>query len=362
MVKSLATPGKYFQGFDILDKLHDRIGFLGEKFLLLSDEIVFEIVKDKLAKGFSGKNAKWDVLLFDGESTLLEAERIAKIAEEKKCEVIIGIGGGKIADTAKLVAEIKDFSLVIIPTSVATNAPCSAMSVIYDEAGKFLESRKTKKHPDVVLVDTKIIMEAPLKTFIAGIGDAFACYYEARACKTSGAMNFTGGIGTDGAYAIAELCNKMLLEHAVSAKQAVSEQQWSVSFEKTVEAIVYLSAVGFENNGCAIAHGIYSGMTAVLAPFPTTHGEAVAVGVLVQLVAEKIPEKEWDEVIDFYRSVGLPTCLEDLGIQNVTDELLSKIGESACTVSANPHKMPFVVTPKLLFDSLKTVQERKRKS
>ena len=50
------------------------------------------------------------------------------------------------------------------------------------------------------------------------------------------------------------------------------------------------------------------------------HGEKVAYGTLCQLVLEKAPAEEFDQVFNFCKTVGLPTKLADLGITNVIDE------------------------------------------
>ena len=360
MVKTLAAPSKYFQGADILKDLHQYVGFIGEKFIVLSDDIVIEIVRDKIRQGFQDTQASWEYIRFGGESTQAEAQRIVDIAKRDKHDGIIGIGGGKVTDTAKLVADMCGLPVVIIPTAAATDAPCSAMSVIYDEDGTFVVSKRMKKNPDVVLVDTQVIAEAPLRTFIAGVGDAFACYYEARACRSAGSMNYIGGLGTQAAYTIATLCNQALRENAAEAKKAVEGKKSTEALEKTVEAIIYMGGVGFENNGCAIAHGVYNGMTAVIKPFHAMHGEAVAVGTLIQLAAEKIDRAEYDDILGFFREVGLPVCLEDLGVEKVTDQLIMEIAQAGCTVSPNAHKMPFKVTPQVLYDAIQVVQERSR--
>lgn len=357
MYKSLVTPSKYYQGKDIIENLFTYIQFIGNRFAILVDQIVIELIKEKLEKGFEGTDGEYEFIIFNNESTEAEAIRICRIIQEKKFDGIIGAGGGKVIDTAKFVSNICDVPLVVIPTSAASDAPCSAASVIYDEDGIFLVSSRMKKNPDLVIVDTMVIANAPVRLLVAGMGDAFATYYEARACHRSGTTNYTGGIHTDGAYALTKLCNDILLEYGLIAKKSVENKEWSEALENVVEANIYLSGVGFENNGCAIAHAIYNGMTAVLKPFPVMHGEGVAFGTIVQLVteylvSEKWNDAEWKEVVDFYKSVGLPLSLKGLGVDNPSDELLMDIATATCESGPNAHKMPFEVTPQVIYTSL----------
>ncbi|MDD3164797.1 MAG: glycerol dehydrogenase [Oscillospiraceae bacterium] len=357
-IKTFAAPSKYIQGKDLLLKISDYIGFLGNHFLVLTDQIVFGLTKDKIAQGFAGTS--YHVEIFGGESTAAEAERIAKIAAELHCCCIVGLGGGKVIDTTKYAADLAGIADVIVPTAAASDAPCSAMSVVYDENGAFVVSKKMKHNPNVVLVDTQIITEAPVRLLKAGLGDAFATYYEARACKRSGVDNFTGGKRNEADYAMAELCNKLLLQYGKAAVESVQKKQWSEAVDMITEANIFLSGLGFENNGCAIAHAFYSGMTKVWDPFPVMHGEAVAVGVLVQLAAEylhagKTDEREWGEVITFYKECGLPTSLKDLGIE-ADEKKLYELAEATCTYP-NSKKMPFDVTPESLYQAILRVNK-----
>jgi len=320
------------------------------------------LINDKIGKGFLYTDGEYEFILFNNESTESEANRIANLVQSKKIDGIIGVGGGKVIDTSKLVSNLCNLPLVIIPTSAASDAPCSAASIIYDEDGTFLVSSRMKRNPDVVIVDTMIIANAPVRLLIAGMGDAFATYYEARACHQSGTTNYTGGKHTEAAYALAKLCNDILLKHGAEAKESVEKKVWSESLEKIVEANIYLSGVGFENNGCAIAHAIYNGMTAVLKPFPVMHGEGVAFGTIVQLVTEYLESKnwndaEWIEVVDFYKSVGLPLTTKDLGVVNQNDQLLMDIATATCNSGPNAHKMPFTVTPEVIYKSLKRINK-----
>ena len=69
--------------------------------------------------------------------------------------------------------------MVNCPTVASSDAPCSALSVIYTEAGVFQEYRFYRKNPDLVLVDTQVIAQAPARLLTAGMGDALATWFEA---------------------------------------------------------------------------------------------------------------------------------------------------------------------------------------
>jgi glycerol dehydrogenase len=75
------------------------------------------------------------------------------------------------------------------------------------------------------------------------------------------------------------------------------------------------------------------------------HGEKVAFGTLVQLVLEDSPDNEIFTLIDFCRTVGLPTCLAMMGAKNISPERLMQVAVSSCEDDKPMGNMPFPVTP-----------------
>lgn len=360
--RSLTAPSKYFQGRGLLCEIYERTCHLGKKYAFLVDEVVYEITCEKIRQAFKDKDGEYIYIFHGGESTLAEALRISTILTENQCDVIVGVGGGKVIDSAKLAAmQTENVKTVIVPTSAASDAPCSANTVIYDEKGTFLRTEKPKENPSVVLVDTEIIAGAPVRLLVAGMGDAFVTYYEARACRRAGLQNLSGGQCTQAGYALAKLCRDVLLEHGAKARMDVEKKQWSEDVDCIAEANIYLSGVGFENNGVSLAHATYNGLTAVMTPFPVMHGEGVAFGLLLQLTLEytetgKWDEEEWNQVVNFYRSVGLPTSFSQIRIPDPSDALLEKIAVSICS-GANAHREPFEVTPEKVTIALKKIRD-----
>lgn len=133
---------------------------------------------------------------------------------------------------------------------------------------------------------------APSRFFAAGIGDALATYFEARACYQSFGENLVLMKPSATGMGIAKLCYEVLLKNAVEAKIAVDNHVVTRAVEETIEATIYLSGVGAESGGLAAAHAIHNGMTAVESLHKAQHGEKVTFGLLAQLVLENVPREE----------------------------------------------------------------------
>lgn len=99
-----------------------------------------------------------------------------------------------------------------MPTAASTDAPCSALSVLYTDDGQFDEYLWLPANPDIILLDTDIIVAAPVRLIVSGMGDALATYFETRACMRSNTTSCMGGSVSKTAMALSELCFKTLME------------------------------------------------------------------------------------------------------------------------------------------------------
>ena len=267
--------------------------------------------------------------------------------------MVIGIGGGKILDTAKAVAYYEQVPVLICPTIASTDAPCSALSVIYTDDGVFEEYLFLPANPNMVLMDTDVIAQSPVRLTVSGMGDALATYFEARACQASGAATCAGGKVTSAAMALARLCFDTLMEEGVKAKLALEAGACTPAVEKIIEANTLLSGIGFESGGLAGAHAIHNGLTVLEECHSMYHGEKVAFGTITQLVLENIPAEELEEIIDWCIELGLPVTPKELGIQDAAEEKLMAAAEAACAETDTLHNMPFEVTPEKVCAAMK---------
>jgi len=205
---------------------------------------------------------------FQAEITEKEINRVKATAVRICAEVMVGIGGGKILDTAKAVGHYLNIPVILAPTTASNDAPCSVLSIVYKQNGEYSHSLSCGKNPDVILVDLDIIIKAPIRFLIAGMGDALATYFEARANQASDSLNYVdykdGGYKrSQAAMAIAELSYKILMKDGIKAKLAAEKGVCTPALEKVIEANTLLSGLGFENTATAGAHAIANGLTAL---------------------------------------------------------------------------------------------------
>lgn len=353
MAKILISPSKYVQGAGEMSKLGTYAASYGKNALILISEGGYKRIGASIEESFKDVDCSAAFDYFNGECSKTEIERLRVLAEEKNCDLVIGVGGGKIFDTAKAVAYYAKTPVLICPTIASTDAPCSALSVIYTDEGVFEEYLFLPANPNLVLMDTDIITKSPVRLTVSGMGDALATYFEARACQRSQAASCAGGITTEAAMTLAELCFNTLMNEGLKAKISLEAGSCTEAVEKVIEANTLLSGIGFESAGLAGAHAIHNGLTVLEECHHMYHGEKVAFGTIAQLVLENVPFEELEQVINFCIQVGLPVTMKELGVEELTDDKIMAVAEAACAENDTLHNMPFEVTPKTVASALK---------
>lgn len=353
MRKAFICPTKYVQGQDELLNLGYFIKVFGDSALLIAHKDDIERVKDKLDSTAKKFGVTFVESNFKGECSREEVARLQELAKNNECACTIGLGGGKAIDTAKCVAQ--GDNLIIVPTIAATDAPTSHSAVLYTPDGAFDDYAYFKQSPSVVLVDTTVIAKAPTRFLVSGMGDALSTYFEARATSNSYSnvnaglpCGYRGGVcgeakGTNTALALAKLCYETLIKDGVKAKVSSDCNLVTPALENIIETNILLSGLGFESGGLAAAHAIHDGLTILEGTHKYFHGEKVAFGTIAQLVLENAPKEEIEEVLEFCLQVGLPVCLEDIGVETITEEELKEVAEKACIKEESIYSMPFPI-------------------
>lgn len=345
-----AFPGKYIQGENALAELPGLITLLGKKGLILASPTA----KNKILPKFKLEEHKVGISVeeFQGECSEKELKRLSEIIRKLKVDILVGMGGGKTIDSAKIAADRAGIPVIIVPTIASTDAPCSGCAVVYTEQGEFSSVYYQKMNPQVVLIDTNVIANAPTRFLVAGMGDALATWFEARSCERTMSANECGGFSTMTGLNIARLCYDTLLLYGPAAIIASENHIVTPALNHIVEANILLSGIGFESSGLATAHSIHNGLTALEETHTFYHGEKVAFGVLTGLhLTDALPE-EIETVYSFCEKIGLPTTFSDIGITDVNRSKLIEVAIKACAPAEGIHHEAGLITPDKVINAM----------
>ena len=345
-VRTMGFPGRYIQGPEALSQLPQLLVELGARHTaLLADATVRGALGARIDAALAASppgprlTATW--LDFPGECS---ARTILTFAERvNACDTVVALGGGKSIDTGKGIARHLGARLIIVPTIASNDSPTSRLIVLYDDGHRVAGVELLARNPDVVLVDTAVIAQAPARFFAAGMGDALSKKFEAQQCHLAGGRNFYGTRSLPTARLMADRCYDTIREFGEAALQQVAtERRPNHAVERVIEATVLLSGVGFESGGLSLAHALVRGFSAhpVLGRF--LHGEVVAFGTLVQLVAEGRPSAESAEHAAFTQRLGLPTSFSWFGIERVGAAELDEMARITCTAPYIAHLQPAI--------------------
>ena len=330
-LRRFAGPLSYVQGPGALDELPTLLAPYGRP-LVVTDPVVRSLLGSRL----SALLPSAAYLTLDGEITAAAADALTASAPDD-VGVVVGIGGGKAIDAGKAVSLRLGLPVVTVPTAASNDSPCSGVAAMYDDDHRLASVDKLPANPHAVVVDTALIIGAPIRLLRSGIGDAVAKKFEARACLAGTGVTALGTRPLLIGSAIADSCYDVLRSHAVEAVADAKAGRITPAFEATVEACVLMSGLGFENGGLSLAHSLTRGLM-VAAP-NATHGEHVAWGTLVQLAVEGASNTELDDLREFLTAAGLPITLRGLGATPPYD-----VDEVADATMRAPHLANFTDT------------------
>lgn len=353
MIKVFIAPRRYVQGVGVLAEIGKYVAPLGQRALAVWGPTVHELFAEPVTASLEEHGITCVPFQFSGECDRGQIQAGIDKAREGDVDVVLGIGGGKAIDLAKAVAMNLNTRLITVPTIASNDAPTSAATVYYTEEGIMDGWDIWPFNPDLVLVDTQVVVDAPVRWLVSGIGDGLATWFEAEAAYKARKVALAGGVATQAALTLARLCYDTLMTYGVAAKRDAEEHVVTPAVERVVEANTLLSGLGFESAGVASAHAIGNGLTMLEETMDYSHGEKVAFGLASQLCLDEDADPvERLAVMDFMVAVGLPVTLEELGLGDITDEQLMDLATTLCEPGQITHNHVFPVTPFDLYSAM----------
>ena len=348
------APAQVLRGHQLELALGDILARWGDRVLAVGGDRSLSQVQRQYSPLNQRLTVTWASSLPDCSESVLE--RLRETAQDCNPAVVLGIGGGKALDTAKLLAKQLSLPIVTLPTSGATCAAWTALSNVYSEAGAFRYDVGLETCPQALVLDYALVQTAADRTLIAGIGDALAKWYEASV--SSGHSDQTLIIA---AVQQARVLRDILLQKSGEALAEPGGEAWRQVVDATVLMAGAIGGLGGAQCRTVAAHAVHNGLTqlAPLAQVPKTlHGEKVAYGVLVQLRLEELIQGNQlaatarQQLLKFYREIGLPCSLGDLGLGEVSLAHLQEAAEFACLPQSDIHHLPFTVDPTQLLGAM----------
>ena len=343
------APARILRGEDCLVNSVQEIAKLGTRPLVVGGDCTLETVKPFLEPVLEAQELISLSSSYSpdcAESSLL---RLKKTVQQHQADLIIGVGGGKALDLAKLLAYQCDLPIVTIPTSGATCAAWTALSNVYSEAGAFQYDVTLDRCPNLLILDYGLVRTAPRSTLVAGIGDAIAKWYEASV--SSGDSTATLLIS---AVQQARILRDILFQKSAIALKDPNSNEWREVVDATVLLAGVIGGIGGAECRTVAAHAVHNALTHLLEAHDLLHGEKVAYGILVQLRLEEMVQGNQlaasarKQLLQFYSEIGLPKTLEDLGLANISLVQLRQVTAIATKPESDIHRLPFTVSPEQL--------------
>jgi glycerol dehydrogenase len=346
------APAQVVRGDSILTTQGSAIAALGQRPLVVGGRRTLKLVQPLLATLEQG-NVTPKTVFYGSDCSEVALAKLRRSAEAHRADCVIGVGGGKALDAAKLLAHQLGQSVITIPTSGATCAAWTALSNVYSEDGAFLYDVALPRCPDLLILDYDLIRTSAPRTLVAGIGDGLAKWYEASV--SSGTSEQTLIIS---AVQQARVLRDILFQKSAAALADWGGDEWKQVVDATVLLAGVIGGVGGAQCRTVAAHAVHNGLTQLAASHGTLHGEKVAYGILVQLRLEEMGHKgslattARQQLIQFYRALGLPMTLPDLGMGEVSLAELQQAAIFACREGSDIHHLPLTISPDALMAAM----------
>lgn len=345
--KQLAVaPGQAIVGLGALTRLGEVAAQLGRRALVVTGHLAWEREGEAIVAPLRRAGVVPEVYFYDPDCTKGCAALAAARLREAGCDLVVGVGGGKALDLAKLVADDAGAPVVTVPTSAATCAAWTALGNFYDEAGGFQEGRPLRKSPSAIIVDQALIARAPARLLASGLADTVAKWIE-----TSVSVNYpVADAGTRAAWTMARFMYDEIRNWGEEAYQDAKSGKLTAAVARAIEVNVCLAGtvggLGGERCRSVAGHAVANALT-TMRTIPATpvsyHGEKVAFGLVTQLILEG-READAADLAGFFARLEVPGTLVALG-HPLDAASLARVAEHVCGPRSTAHHLPFPVTP-----------------
>ena len=273
-----------------------------KKVSLIAGTNVQKILKKKIEKSLKVKKIQfiWHTSI---DNQIKSLNKIQKDVKKDNSDLIVGIGGGRSVDTAKLISYNLGKPFVSLPTAASHDGMASPfVSVKSDKPHSIVATA-----PMGVFVDIDIIKKAPAKLLASGCGDLTANITAVKDWQIGHKKKkeYYGRYAADLALMSAEI----VMEN--SSKFAKEGLDARVIVEGLISAGV-ASCIAGSSRPCSGAEHLFSHALDRIAPGKGLHGEKCGLGAIM---ITKLQGKDWKKIVKTLKDIGAPTTAKQIGLK-----------------------------------------------
>ena len=310
----MELPSRVLIGYDIIDEFGNFLKYLGidKPVLFVSGQNVQNTVKGFVKESLENSQIKSDWHIIDNATTSITDE-VSEFCKSNNYGIIVGIGGGKSVDVAKLSSFRANIPFISFPTSASHDGISSPFASIKgsDRPYSFVASP-----PLGIFADIKIISQAPDRLLSSGCGDLIAKITAVKDWEL--ARDNSGERFGNYAASLSYMSSQILFDESLNF---VSNKNDSV--RNIVEALIstgVAAGIAGSSRPCSGSEHLISHALDIISPNNGLHGEKC--GISSNFIS-KLHGLDWEKLHNALKRVNCPTNIHDIKITE--DEMIEAI-------------------------------------
>lgn len=308
----IRLPRNVVVGHGVLDQTADVVSsiHLPGQPLIVTSPTPREVAGDRVIEALSSVGPEPEIVVVE-EATFDAIEEVLDRAETVDPGYLVGLGGGKAIDIAKMAAADRNLGFLSIPTAASHDGIVSGRGSVPDGGTRHSVAAEP---PLAVIADTEVIANAPWRLTTAGCADIISNYTAVRDWQL--AHRLKNDEYSEYAGALSQMTAEILVENSDSIKRGLEESAWIV-VKALVSSGVAMSIAGSSRPASGAEH-LFSHQLDRLAPGTALHGHQVGIGSIITAYLQDGDRVDWRNVRNALESIGAPTTASEIGIDDET--------------------------------------------
>jgi glycerol-1-phosphate dehydrogenase [NAD(P)+] len=305
----IRLPRNVVVGHGVLDRTVEAVEelHLQGRPLVVTSPTPREVAADRVAADFA--DAGEDPAMVEIEAATFEAvQHVIEVARDVEAGYLVGVGGGKAIDVAKMASDELGTGFVSVPTAASHDGIVSGRGSVPEGDTRHSVAAEP---PLAVVADTEIIADAPWRLTTAGCADIISNYTAVKDWRLANRLQNVEY--SHYSAALAEMTAEMLVDNAESIRPGLEESAWVV-VKALVSSGVAMSIADSSRPASGAEH-LFSHQLDRMVPDAALHGHQVGVGTII---AEYLHGGNWQGVRRALDTIDAPTTAEDLGLDSET--------------------------------------------